>query len=38
MELDELERRLGPFVRAKYGDPAALVSEVRSRPEDRCQA
>jgi aminoglycoside phosphotransferase (APT) family kinase protein len=32
MELDELETRLGPFVRAKYGDPAALVSEVHKMP------
>ena len=32
MELDELERRLGPFVRAKYGDPAAQVSEVHRMP------
>ena len=32
MELDELERRLGPFVRAKYGDAAALVSEVHKMP------
>lgn len=32
MELDELERRLGPFVRAKYRDPAAQVSEVHKMP------
>ena len=32
MELDELEARLGPFARAKYGDPAALVSEVHKMP------
>src|SRR5258705_12477895 len=32
MELDALERRLGPFVRAKYGAPAALVSEVHKMP------
>jgi hypothetical protein len=25
MELDELDRRRGPFVRAKYADPAAVV-------------
>src|SRR5215475_6846905 len=32
MELDELERRLMPFVCAKYGDPAARVSEVHKMP------
>src|SRR5258705_11378816 len=32
MELEELERRLGPFVRAKYDDPAALVGEVHAMP------
>ena len=32
MELDELERRLGPFARAKYDDPAAQVSEVHKMP------
>src|SRR5258705_4512365 len=32
MELDELEARLGPFARAKYGDPDALVSEVHKMP------
>jgi aminoglycoside phosphotransferase (APT) family kinase protein len=32
MELDELERRLEPFARAKYGDPTARVSEVHKMP------
>ncbi len=32
MELDELTSRLGPFVRAKYGDPDALVSAVAKMP------
>ena len=32
MELLELERRLGPFVRAVYGDPAATVSRVHKMP------
>ena len=32
MELDELESRLGPFARAKYGDPAAIVREVHKMP------
>ena len=32
MELDELEARLGPFVRAKYRDPDALVCEVHKMP------
>jgi aminoglycoside phosphotransferase (APT) family kinase protein len=32
MELDELERRLIPFVRAKYADERARVSEVRKMP------
>ena len=32
MELDELERRLVPFCRAKYDDPDATVSEVHKMP------
>lgn len=32
MELDELEQRLGPFVQAKYGDPAAEVHAVHKMP------
>jgi aminoglycoside phosphotransferase (APT) family kinase protein len=32
MELAELEQRLVPFVRAKYGDPGALVSQVQPMP------
>jgi aminoglycoside phosphotransferase (APT) family kinase protein len=32
MELDELERRLVPFARAKYADPAARVGEVHKMP------
>jgi len=32
MELAELEARLVPFARAKYGDPAAAVSEVHKMP------
>lgn len=32
MQLDELERRLEPFVRAKYGDPDARVDEVHKMP------
>jgi len=32
MELDELERRLIPFVRAKYGDESATVAEVHKMP------
>ncbi len=32
MELDELERRLAPFARAKYGDAAAQVGEVHKMP------
>jgi aminoglycoside phosphotransferase (APT) family kinase protein len=32
MELAELETRLLPFVRAKYGDPAAEVSAVHKMP------
>jgi len=32
MELPELEERLGPFARAKYGDPAAEVMDVHKMP------
>jgi aminoglycoside phosphotransferase (APT) family kinase protein len=32
MELAELERRLGPFVQARYKDPTATVSEVHKMP------
>jgi aminoglycoside phosphotransferase (APT) family kinase protein len=32
MEIEELERRLGPFVRAKTGDPSARVSQVHKMP------
>lgn len=32
MELAELEKRLAPFARAKYGDAAATVSEVHMMP------
>ncbi|MEK7795130.1 MAG: phosphotransferase family protein, partial [Candidatus Hydrogenedentota bacterium] len=32
MELDELQTRLGPFVRAKLNDPAATVSNVYKMP------
>ena len=32
MELVELEERLGPFVRAHYGDPEAAVSGVHKMP------
>ncbi len=32
MELTELEARLAPFARAKYDDPAAVVSEVHKMP------
>ena len=32
MELDELEERLVPFARTKYGDPFARVSDVYKMP------
>ncbi len=32
MEIDELEQRLGPFCRAKYADPDAVVSDVHHMP------
>lgn len=32
MELDELEQRLGPFVRDRYGDPDARVTHVHKMP------
>ena len=32
MELDELEQRLQPFVRAKYDDPAAIATAVHHMP------
>jgi len=32
VELDELEKRLDPFVRAKYSDPEATVSGVHKMP------
>lgn len=32
MELDQLEQRLVPFVRAKYDDPDATVSDVEKGP------
>ena len=32
MDLAELESRLAPFARAKYGDPAATVSGVHKMP------